>query len=593
MTAPERRPTTLPPGMAGRLASVCDRFESEWLAGRRPRLEDFLAEVADPDRAALVRELLDLDLHYRARHGDRTDAAEYVRRLPGYEPVIDRVFARPAPTPAESETPTRAGEAADGGRPPLRAGRYAIQGEIGRGGMGEVWRAHDPDLGRTLAVKVLRRDHRGQSELERRFRAEAQITGRLQHPGIPPVHEVGTLDDGRPFLAMKLIEGRTLDDLLRDRRTPADELPRFLGIFEQVCQTLAYAHSKGVIHRDLKPANVMVGAFGEVQVMDWGLARARGGASPAPREMARAADTPVPGPGTAPASQEGDVIGTPGYLAPEQARGEVERLDERCDVFGLGAVLCEVLTGAPPFRGPGLMDVLTQAAAGDVADAFGRLDGCGADGELVRLTKVCLAADRGARPAHGGAVAEAVAAYLAGVRERLRQAELARAQAQARAEGERKRRRLTAALAAAVLAGVGVAAGAWAWVTGERATRLDREAQLARADRERAERRAETTRSAEAELRTAEERRHEAREAPDENLEKWNEALAALRRAEGLLAGGEADPEVRARRRTSPSRRGRNRTTAWRGRCRRPARPRRRRCCTTATCTSWRSAAAW
>src|SRR5262249_22447655 len=158
---------------------------------------------------------------------------------------------------------------------------------IARGGMGVVLRARDEDLNRSLAVKVLRADFHGVRELERRFREEAQITGQLQHPGIPPVHEIGTLPDGRPFLAMKLIEGRTLEELLKERsgvaaslqladfprqvaNLPPPDLSRFVAIFEQVCQTLAYAHSRGVIHRDLKPSNVMVGAFGEVQVMDWG-----------------------------------------------------------------------------------------------------------------------------------------------------------------------------------------------------------------------------------------------------------------------------------------------------------------------------------
>ena len=154
-----------------------------------------------------------------------------------------------------------------------RAGRYEIGAEIGSGGMGVVLRARDPELRRILAVKVLLECHRGDAGLERRFREEAQITGQLQHPGVPPVHEIGVLPDGRPFFAMKLIKGRTLAELLQERPTPTTDLPRFLAIFEQVCQTLAYAHSKDVIHRDLKPANVMVGAFNEVQVMDWGLAK--------------------------------------------------------------------------------------------------------------------------------------------------------------------------------------------------------------------------------------------------------------------------------------------------------------------------------
>src|SRR5262249_46605152 len=157
--------------------------------------------------------------------------------------------------------------------------------------------------------------------------------------------DLGTLPDGRPYIAMKLVQGRTLAELLEARTGPADDLPRLLGVFEQVCQAVGYAHSKGVIHRDLKPRNVMVGAFGEVQVMDWGLARVLAEAS---RERERPkgdqAGNVVATARTADdATQPGSVLGTYAYMAPEQARGEVERLDRRCDVFGLGAMLCEVL----------------------------------------------------------------------------------------------------------------------------------------------------------------------------------------------------------------------------------------------------------
>src|SRR5262245_33866047 len=139
---------------------------------------------------------------------------------------------------------------------------FELEEELGRGGMGVVYRARDTKLRRDLAVKVLKADS---PPLRRRFHEEVQIAGQLQHPGVAPIHDVGRLPDGRPYFTMKLVRGRTLADLLRERCDPAHDLPRFLGIYEQVCQTVAYAHSKGVIHRDLKPGNVMVGAFGEVQ----------------------------------------------------------------------------------------------------------------------------------------------------------------------------------------------------------------------------------------------------------------------------------------------------------------------------------------
>src|SRR5262249_39077870 len=148
-------------------------------------------------------------------------------------------------------------------------------------------------------------------------------------------------------IAMKLIEGRTLAELLRQRASPEDDLPHWLGVFETVCQTLAYAHSQGVIHRDLKPHNVMVGAFGEAQVMDWGLARVLG--TPDPGQAADGcAETKTP---WEQLTQSGEVMGTPAYMPPEQARGERGCVNQRSDVFGLGAILCEILTGRPPFDG--------------------------------------------------------------------------------------------------------------------------------------------------------------------------------------------------------------------------------------------------
>jgi serine/threonine-protein kinase len=343
------------------------------------------------------------------------------------------------------------------------AGRNLLFGEIARGGMGAVLRGRDPALGRDLAVKVLLEAHRDNPELVGRFVEEAQIGGQLQHPGVVPVYELGQFQDDRPFFTMKLVKGQTLAKLLLQRTSPQEDLPHLLTVFEQVCQTIAYAHARGVIHRDLKPANVMVGAFGEVQVMDWGMAKVL--------HQERAADQPSPSPGevtvirtarsgsTAEASQPGTVLGTPAFMPPEQARGEVDKIDERADVFGLGAILCAILTGKPPYSGRDSSEVHGKAIRSELADALARLDGCGADAALVQLCKECLAAERDSRPRDAGAVAARMAAYQAGVRERLKQAELGRAAAQARAEeakattaAEARARRWAVGLAAAVLA---------------------------------------------------------------------------------------------------------------------------------------------
>src|SRR5262245_8664322 len=280
--------------------------------------------------------------------------------------------------------------------PPEQTGdRYQLSGEIARGGMGAVLRGRDVDLGRDLAIKVLLPKHVHRPEVAQRFVEEAQIGGQLQHPGVVPVYDIGRFGE-RPFFTMKLVKGHTLQALLADRADPSLDRPRLLGIALQVAQTLAYAHAKGVIHRDLKPANVMVGAFGEVQVMDWGLAKVLPEGGLADEERAsRAQEQPEDvttirtarsvGSGYGSDTEAGSLLGTPAYMPPEQANGYVANLDRRCDVFGLGAILCEILTGKAPYVGRSAEEVRRKAANGDLADALARLDGCGIDQELITL----------------------------------------------------------------------------------------------------------------------------------------------------------------------------------------------------------------
>jgi WD40 repeat protein len=246
--------------------------------------------------------------------------------------------------------------------------RYVLKGLHAAGGIGQVWLAHDADLGREVALKVLRPERALDPVQEARFLHEARVTGRLQHPGIVPVYELvtGAEHDQPPFYTMRLVPGRTLTEAVRayhERRAGGIarriECVRLLQAFVSVCQTIAYAHSKGVIHRDLKPQNVALGDFGEVIMLDWGFAKALG----APDFKPASTIEMVP---SVPASYTpgGGVVGTPSYMAPEQAGGRPEADGIGVDVYGLGAILYEILTGAPPYRGDDSVEVLREVRNG-------------------------------------------------------------------------------------------------------------------------------------------------------------------------------------------------------------------------------------
>jgi serine/threonine protein kinase len=367
---------------------------------------------------------------------------------PRPECLPDRVLAPGLPVQQPPTLTVGAGEL---------VGHYQLLAPIARGGMAEVWRCYDEVLQRELAMKFLKEKyltHADFSAFCRRFEREARVLGELQHPSIVPIYDSGTLPDRRPFFVMKLVKGHTLAQLLEEHGPGA----RWLGVFAAVCQAVAYAHSVGVIHRDLKPSNVMVGAFGEVQVMDLGLAKVlpwSGILRSGPRavwptsfeEPENATETYVIPDECDDHTRPNSVMGTLEFMPPEQAQGLACEADERSDVFGLGAFLCAILTGKPPYVSDSKEVVERLARNADLTGAHARLETCGADANLIKLAKHCLAKEPDQRPQNAGEVATAVRTYLAEVEQRMHQAERDRAAAEARGKEARRRMRWVAASA--------------------------------------------------------------------------------------------------------------------------------------------------
>jgi len=340
--------------------------------------------------------------------------------------------------------------------PGMRVGRYLIEEPLARGGMGFVLKAFDLEMERRVALKVLNDSLASNPDLRQRFVNEAKITGRLEHPSIPPVYELSVWGDGRPFLAMKLIQGRTLSELLTSRAGSSDELPKFLNIYLKICEGLAHAHRRGILHRDLKPSNIMVGDFGEVQVMDWGLAkdlnewsrrrvrRARELTKSTLLDVAMMVDS-------SPESWEG--MGTPAYMAPEQADGDPHHLTPAADVFGLGGLLCVILTGRPPYVAASRAELLRKAAMADLDDAFALLEQAPVEPQWKDLCRRCLDPQPLKRPANAVEVAQLVSSLLDETEARARRAELDAAVQMTQLAEERKRRRIGFLLALAILVG--------------------------------------------------------------------------------------------------------------------------------------------
>lgn len=368
----------------------CDAFEDAWQQGQRPRIEDYLADASGEERDALLRWLIPLDVKYRRQHEEIVRAEDYARF-----PELDAtwlVAAVTAPEPAKAD----AAATLDGGAtvvlPPEVRGRcvgdYVLENEIARGGMGVVHKAWQKSLSRTVAVKMILAGQLASATEVQRFLGEAENAASLDHPNIVPIHEVNSHED-LPYFSMRYIEGGHLGHHLHEFTGDPKAAARLMAT---VARAVHYAHQRGILHRDLKPANILLDAEKRPHLTDFGLARR------------------VEGSGNQ--TQTGILVGTPSYMSPEQASGQSKGLTWAADVYSLGTVLYELLTGRPPFKAEKALETVTQVLNDEPVSPSRLRPGVPRDLEIVCLK--CLSKEPGQRYTNAQELAEELERFLAG-----------------------------------------------------------------------------------------------------------------------------------------------------------------------------------
>jgi tetratricopeptide (TPR) repeat protein/tRNA A-37 threonylcarbamoyl transferase component Bud32 len=385
---------------------LCDRFEAAWKSaladGARPSIEDHLAEVPEADRPLLLRELIVLELYYRAKVGEQATAEDYLERFPLLDwRWLDRKIPPEQQTsgvsPPEVSPPTAGGVPVTRVPGPVEAGTeaaapsvvpgYAVLGLLGRGGMGVVYKARQTKLNRIVALKMMLHHIHASRDARRRFRAEAMAVAQLQHPNVIQIFDVGE-HEGLPFFSLEYCPGGSLEKHLNGTPWPAEKAA---GLGETLARAMHAAHRAGIVHRDLKPGNVLLAADGQPKITDFGLAK----------KLDEAGKT-----GT------GAVMGTPDYMAPEQAAGKTSQVGPPADVYALGAILYELLTGRPPFRAE-TPTVTLQRVIHDEPVSVRRLNPA-VPRDLETVCHKCLEKAPGQRYASAEALAEDLRRFQAG-----------------------------------------------------------------------------------------------------------------------------------------------------------------------------------